>query len=274
MLRRSGSASRRSEATGALTPPRPWRAVVARPRRSARGISPAPFCWSAMELRIWKPAPRVDAFAAYTGVVHRAAVAAGADVVLSARSLAPVLALAATEADRERLRASPDAALLERASRLLSSRPPPRRMNSIDSSGFGRFFLPGPTEVRPEVLQAMARPTIGHRGTELQALLRESDPRLRAVFGTSRPVYVATASATGLMEAAVRCGVRRRALLPGERRLQRGASTSWSPRAARKRRSTRSHGAKRTSRRRSSGACGKTGSMRSPWCTRRPRPAC
>ena len=85
-------------------------------------------------------------------------------------------------------------------------------MNPIDPNGFGRFFLPGPTEVRPEVLQAMARPTLGHRGAELQTLLRQADPRLRSVFGTSRPVYVATASATGLMEAAVRCGIRRRAL--------------------------------------------------------------
>ncbi len=77
---------------------------------------------------------------------------------------------------------------------------------------FGRFFLPGPTEIRPEVLEAMCQPVIGHRGSELAAILREAEPRLRAVFGTERPVYVATASATGLMEASVRCGVRRRAL--------------------------------------------------------------
>jgi aspartate aminotransferase-like enzyme len=77
---------------------------------------------------------------------------------------------------------------------------------------FGRFFLPGPTEVRPEVLQAMARPVIGHRGPEMTALLGEVDPGLRAVFRTSRPVYVASSSATGLMEGSVRNGVRRRAL--------------------------------------------------------------
>lgn len=77
---------------------------------------------------------------------------------------------------------------------------------------FGRFFLPGPTEVRPEVLSAMDRPVMGHRGPEMTALLAEVDPGLRAVFRTSRPVYVSTSSATGLMEAGVRCGVRRRAL--------------------------------------------------------------
>lgn len=77
---------------------------------------------------------------------------------------------------------------------------------------FGRFFLPGPTEVRPEILRAMTRPVIGHRGPEMSALLREVDPVLRALFHTSRPVFVSTSSATGLMEAAVRNGVRRRAL--------------------------------------------------------------
>jgi aspartate aminotransferase-like enzyme len=77
---------------------------------------------------------------------------------------------------------------------------------------FGRFFLPGPTEVRPAILRAMARPVIGHRGSELTALLRSVDPALRALFRTSRPVYVSTSSATLLMEASVRNGVRHRAL--------------------------------------------------------------
>jgi aspartate aminotransferase-like enzyme len=77
---------------------------------------------------------------------------------------------------------------------------------------FGRFFLPGPTEVRPEVLAAMTRPIIGHRGPAMSALLREVDAPLRRLFRTTRPVYVSSSSATGLMEAAVRNGVRRRAL--------------------------------------------------------------
>ena len=77
---------------------------------------------------------------------------------------------------------------------------------------FGRFFLPGPTEVRPEVLQAMTRPVIGHRGSEMSRLLAGCDPVLRALFRTTLPVYVSSSSATGMMEAAVRNGVRRRAL--------------------------------------------------------------
>lgn len=79
-------------------------------------------------------------------------------------------------------------------------------------TGFGRFFLPGPTEVHPEVLAAMTRPVIGHRGSEMSALLAAVDPVLRDLFRTPRPVYVASSSATGLMEGAVRNGVRRRAL--------------------------------------------------------------
>ncbi|HET7463199.1 MAG TPA: alanine--glyoxylate aminotransferase family protein [Longimicrobium sp.] len=77
---------------------------------------------------------------------------------------------------------------------------------------FGRFFLPGPTEVHPDVLRAMTRPVIGHRGSEMSRILAECDPVLRGVFRTSRPVYVSSSSATGLMEGSIRNGVRRRAL--------------------------------------------------------------
>ncbi len=77
---------------------------------------------------------------------------------------------------------------------------------------FGRFFLPGPTEVRAEVLAAQLRPMIGHRGAPMEALVAGMQPALRAVFRTARPVYIASSSATGLMEAAVRNGVRRRVL--------------------------------------------------------------
>jgi len=77
---------------------------------------------------------------------------------------------------------------------------------------YGKYFLPGPTEVRPDVLRAMDRPVIGHRGTEMEALMARVQPRLRELFRTERPVYVSTSSATGLMEAAIRNCVRRRVL--------------------------------------------------------------
>ncbi len=77
---------------------------------------------------------------------------------------------------------------------------------------FGRFFLPGPTEVRADVLQAMTRQMIGHRGKAIEELMARIAPRLQAVFRTTQPVYTSTSSATGLMEAGVRNVVRRRAL--------------------------------------------------------------
>ncbi len=75
---------------------------------------------------------------------------------------------------------------------------------------FGRFFLPGPTEVLPEVLAAQARPMIGHRGKGMEQLIAQMMPGLQRIFRTARPVYLSASSATGLMEASVRnCGGRR-----------------------------------------------------------------
>lgn len=76
----------------------------------------------------------------------------------------------------------------------------------------GRFFLPGPTEVDESVLEAQAAPVFGHRGPEARALVEAVDRGLRPLFGTERPVLLGTMSATGFMEAAIRCGVRRRVL--------------------------------------------------------------
>jgi aspartate aminotransferase-like enzyme len=75
---------------------------------------------------------------------------------------------------------------------------------------FGRFFLPGPTEVLPEILAAQTRPMIGHRGKSMEQLIAQVMPGLMRIFRTARPVYICSSSATGLMEAAVRnCGGRR-----------------------------------------------------------------
>ena len=73
------------------------------------------------------------------------------------------------------------------------------------SETFGTFFLPGPTEVRREVLEAMLRPMIPHRGTEFEELFARLQAGLQGVFQTLRPVLVSAASATGMMEAGIRC---------------------------------------------------------------------
>lgn len=85
-------------------------------------------------------------------------------------------------------------------------------MAETNERPWGRFFIPGPTEVRPEVLAAMTAPMIGHRVPEMEELMAHMQPQLRAVFRTERPVYVSASSATGLMEGAVRNGARRHVL--------------------------------------------------------------
>ena len=68
----------------------------------------------------------------------------------------------------------------------------------------GTFFFPGPTEVRAEVLSTMTRPMIPHRGAEFSAIFATLQVALKQIFGTTRPVYISSSSATGLMEAAMR----------------------------------------------------------------------
>lgn len=76
----------------------------------------------------------------------------------------------------------------------------------------GRFFVPGPTEVRPDVLAAMAQPMIFHRSREMEALMRRVNTGLGHVFGTRRTVHVVTGSGTAAMELAIRGGTKQRVL--------------------------------------------------------------
>jgi aspartate aminotransferase-like enzyme len=69
---------------------------------------------------------------------------------------------------------------------------------------FGTFFLPGPTEVRPQILAAMTKPMIPHRGPEFEQLFERLQRGLRSVFRTDRPVLINSCSATGMMEAGIR----------------------------------------------------------------------
>ena len=63
--------------------------------------------------------------------------------------------------------------------------------------------LPGPIPVPDEVLEAMSKPMINHRGPAFQDLLYRVTDRLKQVFETKRDVFILTASGTGAMEAAV-----------------------------------------------------------------------
>ena len=76
---------------------------------------------------------------------------------------------------------------------------------SLPLLAHGTFFFPGPTEVRPVVLEAMQRPMIPHRGAAFEDMFGRLEDASRHIFGTTRPVYISSSSATGLMEAGVRC---------------------------------------------------------------------
>jgi aspartate aminotransferase-like enzyme len=69
---------------------------------------------------------------------------------------------------------------------------------------FGTFFLPGPTEVREEVLAAMLKPMIPHRSKEFEEMFARIQGGLKSLFLTRRPVFVSASSGTGMMEAAIR----------------------------------------------------------------------
>jgi aspartate aminotransferase-like enzyme len=74
----------------------------------------------------------------------------------------------------------------------------------MSQSAFGTFYVPGPAEIRPEILEQMTRPMMGHRGRAFEAMFARIEAGLRDVLLTSRPVYIGATSATGFMEMAIR----------------------------------------------------------------------
>jgi aspartate aminotransferase-like enzyme len=63
--------------------------------------------------------------------------------------------------------------------------------------------IPGPTPCPDEVLQAMAKQMIGHRGKQYQDLMQRVTEKLKNVYQTKEDVLVLTAAGTGGLEAAV-----------------------------------------------------------------------
>ncbi len=82
----------------------------------------------------------------------------------------------------------------------------------VDYRRYKKLFIPGPTEVRKEVLEEMGRPMIGHRSKELSALYGELVPKLQELLYTKNHVFLSTSSSTGFMEAAVRNCVKKKCL--------------------------------------------------------------
>lgn len=67
-----------------------------------------------------------------------------------------------------------------------------------------KLFIPGPIDVREDVLQRMATPMIGHRGKDASALQKGISEKLQKMLYTKEEVLLSTSSGSGLMEGAIR----------------------------------------------------------------------
>jgi len=74
------------------------------------------------------------------------------------------------------------------------------------------LFTPGPTQVRPEVLEAFGSEVISHRGPEMMALIQEILPGVKSLFETREAILLSSSSASGLMEGSIRNCVSGRSL--------------------------------------------------------------
>ncbi|MBK7258561.1 MAG: alanine--glyoxylate aminotransferase family protein [Ignavibacteriae bacterium] len=75
-----------------------------------------------------------------------------------------------------------------------------------------KLFIPGPTEVAPDVLQKMATPMMGHRSKDASTLQREISDKMKQVFHTVNPILLSTSSGSGLMEGSIRSMTAKRAM--------------------------------------------------------------
>jgi aspartate aminotransferase-like enzyme len=84
---------------------------------------------------------------------------------------------------------------------------------TLSNDSHCRFFVPGPTWVRPALMQEMLRPMMGHRSPEFRELFRGINLGLKELFGTRQTTFVVTSSGTGVMQAALENCVARRVLV-------------------------------------------------------------
>lgn len=76
-----------------------------------------------------------------------------------------------------------------------------------------KLFIPGPVDVRADVLEKMATPMIGHRTKDASALQRRISDKLRTMLYTQEEILLSTSSGSGLMEGAVRSCTAKRAAI-------------------------------------------------------------
>src|SRR5512142_1226072 len=66
------------------------------------------------------------------------------------------------------------------------------------------LFIPGPIQVKADVLQQLARPTLGHRDKEYAQLHGEVVDMLKKILFTNQYIFLSTSSGSGLWEASIR----------------------------------------------------------------------
>ncbi|HUS71698.1 MAG TPA: alanine--glyoxylate aminotransferase family protein [Sedimentisphaerales bacterium] len=74
----------------------------------------------------------------------------------------------------------------------------------VDWKNPPRLFIPGPVKVNDDVLQQLARPTLGHRGKEYAQLHGDTVDMLKKALFTGQNIFLSTSSASGIWEAAIR----------------------------------------------------------------------
>ncbi|MCK9443472.1 MAG: alanine--glyoxylate aminotransferase family protein [Tissierellaceae bacterium] len=67
-----------------------------------------------------------------------------------------------------------------------------------------KLFIPGPVDVRVDVLEKMSTAQIGHRTKEASELQSSISKKLQRLFNTKEEILLSTSSGSGLMEGAVR----------------------------------------------------------------------
>src|SRR5512147_1143848 len=78
----------------------------------------------------------------------------------------------------------------------------------MSSNNHKRLVIPGPVEVRREILEAQTEWMIGHRSKAFEELFARLQTKLRQAFLTESRVFVSGSSGTGLWEGASRNCIR------------------------------------------------------------------
>ena len=74
-----------------------------------------------------------------------------------------------------------------------------------------KLFIPGPVNVKEDVLEKMATQQIGHRSKEASILQRRISKNMQKIWNTEEQILLSTSSGTGLLEGAIRSCTSKRA---------------------------------------------------------------